>query len=83
MSIKISCAGSEALGSLHVAQTCRSLHHRIEISCAGLNGDLCNVYVNSECCVESVPATMAHLCSHQCVVSMLKMLPVCCNKIPQ
>ena len=46
--------------------------------------DLCTVYVSSECCDESAPATMALLCNYQWVVSMRqKMLPVHRNKIPQ
>ena len=49
-----------------------SLRSIIEISCAGCNGDLCIVNVNSKCCGESAPATTAHLCSLQCVVSMRK-----------
>ena len=61
-----------------------SLRHGIEISHAGWNGDLCNVYVNSECCGESASATTVLLCNNQCVVSMLKtMLQMRCNKIPQ
>ena len=60
---------------------CLSLLYSIEISCAGWNGDFCNVYVNSEWCGESAPATTVILCNHQCVVSMRqKMLPVRCNK---
>ena len=66
------------------AQARLSLLHSIEISCADWNGDFCNVYVNSEWCGESAPATTGLLCNHQCVVSMCqKMLPVRCNKIPQ
>ena len=66
------------------AQARLSLLHSIEISCAGWNGDFYNVYVNSEWCGESAPATTGLLCNHQCVVSMLwKMLSVRCNKIPQ
>ena len=53
------------------AQACLTLRHSIKLSCAGSNGDSCNVYVNSECCGESAPATKALLCNHQCVVSML------------
>ena len=60
------------------------LHHCHTGQCAGSNKDLCTVYKNSECCGEAAPATMAHLGNHQCVVSMCqKMLPVCCNEIPQ
>ena len=66
------------------AQAQLSLRHSTEKSCADSNSDLCAVYKNSECCGEAVPATMAHLGNHQCVVSMRqKMLPVRCNKIPQ
>ena len=66
------------------AQAYLSLRHCTEISCADSKSDLCAVYKNSKCCGEAVPATMAHLGNHQCVVSMRqKMLPVRCNKIPQ
>ena len=66
------------------AQAQLSLRHSTEKSCAESNSDLCAVYKNSECCGEAVPATMAHLGNHQCVVSMRqKMHPVRCNKIPQ
>ena len=50
---------AKALASLTFAQARLSLCHSIEISCAGWNGDFCNVYVNSECCGESAPATTA------------------------
>ena len=53
------------------AQARLSLRHSIEISCAGYNGDFCYVYVNSECCGESEPATTALMCNNQCVVAML------------
>ena len=66
------------------AQAHPSLCRSTEISCADSKSDLCAVYKNSDCCGEAVPATMAHLGNHQCVVSMRqKMLPVRCNKIPQ
>ena len=69
------------LGVCTFAQARLSLLYSIEISCAGWNGDFCNVYVNSEWCGESAPATTGILCNHQCVVSMRqKMLPVRCNK---
>ena len=78
------CWQRRLLGVCMFAQARLSLRHSIEISCAGWNGDFCNVYVNSECCGESAPATTALLCNHQCVVSMRqKMLSVRCNKIPQ
>ena len=35
-----------------------------------IKSDLCAVYKNSECCGEAVPANMAHLGNHQCVVSI-------------
>ena len=75
--IKISCAGSEGSGeSAHL--------HSNEIACACSNGDLCAVYVNSKCCGVSAPATTAHLCNHQCIVTMRQKMPtVRCNKIPQ
>ena len=61
------------------AQAHLSLPHSTEISCADSKSDLCAVYKNSECCGEAVPANMAHLGNHQCVVSMRqKMLPVRC-----
>ena len=72
------------LGVCTFAQARLSLRRSIEISCAGWNGDFCDVYVNSECCGESAPATTALLCNYHCVVSMRqKMLPVRCNKFPQ
>ena len=85
ISIRISCAGKRRLlGVCTFAQARMSLHHSIEISCAGWNSDFRNVYVNSECCGESALATKALLGNHQCVVSMRqKMLTVRCNKIPQ
>ena len=52
------------------AQAHLSLRPGTEILCADSNNDLCNVYVNSECCGEAAPATMAHLGNHQCGVSM-------------
>ena len=57
------------------AQARLRFRHSIEIACAGRNGDLCNVYVNSEYCGESAPATTALLCNYKCVVSMLKNAP--------
>ena len=48
-----------------------------DISCAGSNNDLCTVYMNSECCGEAAPATMAHLGDGQCVVSMRKKCSQC------
>ena len=69
------------LGVCTFAQAHLSLLYSIKISCAGWNGNFCNVYVNSEWCGESAPATTGILCNHQCVVSMRqKMLPVRCNK---
>ena len=46
-----------------------------KIAGAGINGDLCTVYVKSKCCGESAPATTAHLCNHQCVVEMRQNAP--------
>ena len=78
------CWQGRLLGVCTFAQARLSLRHSIEISCAGWNGDFCNVYVNSKCCGESALATTSFLCNHQCVVSMRqKMLPVRCNKNPQ
>ena len=75
------CWQQRLLGVCTFAQARLSLLYSIEISCAGWNGDFRNVYVNSECCGESAPATTGILCNHQCVVSMRqKMLPVRCNK---
>ena len=75
------CWQQRLLGVCTFAQARLSLLYSIEISCAGLNCDFCNVYVNSEWCGESAPATTGLLCNHQCVVSMRqKMLPVRCNK---
>ena len=39
-----------------IARARPSLRHSTKISCAGSNGDLCTVYVSSECCGESAPA---------------------------
>ena len=61
---------AKALASLHICTGSFEPRHSNEISCAGPNGDLCIVYVNSECYGESAPATTAHLCNRQCVVSM-------------
>ena len=75
------CWQQRLLGVCTFAQARLSLLYSIEISCAGWNGDFRNVYVNSEWCGESAPATTGILCNHQCVVSMRqKMLPVRCNK---
>ena len=60
----------KALASLHICTGSFEPRHSNELSCAGPNGDLCIVYVNSECCGESAPATTTHLCNRQCVVSM-------------
>ena len=51
------CWQRRLLGVCTLAQVRLSLRHSIEISCAGWNGDFCNVYVNSECCGESALAT--------------------------
>ena len=59
------------------AQAQLSLRHSTEKSCADSNRDLCAVYKNSECCCEAVPATMAHLSNHQCVVSMRQKCSQC------
>ena len=75
------CWQQRLLGVCTFAQARLSLLYSIEISCAGWNGDFCNVYVNSKWCAESAPATTEFLCNHQCVVSMRqKMIPVRCNK---
>ena len=59
------------------AQAYLSLRHRTEISFADSNSDLCTVYKNIEFCGEAVPATMAHLGNHQCVVSMRQKCSQC------
>ena len=59
------------------AQANLSLRPGTEISCAGSNNDLCTVYKNSECYGEAAPATMAHIGSHQCVVSMRQKCSQC------
>ena len=59
------------------SQAQQSLRHSTEKSCADSNSDLCAVYKNSECCGEAVPATMAHLDNHQCVVSMRQKCTQC------
>ena len=72
INIKISrlCWQQRLLGVCTFALARLSLLHSIEISCAGWNGDLCNVYENSEWCGESTPATTGFLCSNQ-LYSML------------
>ena len=65
------CWQQRLSGVCTFAQAHLSLSQSIEISCAGCIGDFCNVYVNSESCSESAPATTALLCNNQCVVSML------------
>ena len=75
------CWQQRLFGVCTFAQAHLSLLYSIEISCAGWNGDFCNVYVNSKWCGESASTTTGILCNHQCVVSMRqKMLPVRCNK---
>ena len=75
------CWQQRLLGVCTFARARLSLLYSMEISCAGWNGNFCIVYVNSEWCNESAPATTGILCNHQCVVSMRqKMLPVRCNK---
>ena len=70
ISILITCAGSEGSGqSAHL--------HNNGITYAGSNVDLITAHANSECCGESVPATMTHLINHQCVVSMLQKCSQC------
>ena len=59
------------------AQAHLSLRHSTQISCADSKSDLCVVYKNSECCGEAVPAAMAHLGNHQCVVSMRQKMLQC------
>ena len=54
-----------------------SLRHSPEISCADSKSDLCAVYKNSECCGEAVPANMAYLGNHQCVVKCVKKCSQC------
>ena len=84
-SLKGGCTGSSESTNVKMPHCWKShaLAH-ILISCAGSYCDLCTLYVSSECCGESAPATMAHLYNHRCVVPMLqKMLPVHCNKIPR
>ena len=71
------CWQRRLLGVCTFAQARLSLRHSIEISCAGWNGDFCNVYVNSECCGESALATTSLLCNHQCVVSMRQKCSQC------
>ena len=78
------CWQQRLLGVCTFAQARQSLLYSIEISCAGWNGDFCNVYVNSEWCCESAPATTGFLCNHQCVVSMRQKCSQCVViKIPQ
>ena len=43
---------AKALASLHICMCSTEPCHSNEISCAGSNGDLRTVYVNSECCGE-------------------------------
>ena len=44
---------AKALASLHSCTGSPEPRHSNEISCAGSNGDLCTVNVNSECCGET------------------------------
>ena len=60
----------KALVRLHICTRSSEPRHTNEIACAGSEGDLCTIYVNSACCGESAPTTTAHLCNHLCVVSM-------------
>ena len=59
-------------------------HHSNEISRAGSHGDLCTVYMTSECCGESAPAANNHgthdLCNHQCVASFSQCVVKILNK---
>ena len=71
------CWQQRLLGVCTFAQARLSILHSIEISCAGWNGDFCNVYVNSEWCGESAPATAGLMCNHQCVVSMRQKCSQC------
>ena len=71
------CWQQMLLGVCTFAQARLSLLYSIKISCAGWNGDFCNVYVNSEWCGESAPATTGILCNHQCVVSMRQKCSQC------
>ena len=78
------CWQQSLLGVCTFAQARLSLLYSIEISCAGWNGNFCNVYVNSEWCGKSAPATTGILCNHQCVVSMRQKCSQCVViKIPQ
>ena len=65
------CLQQRLLGVCTFEQARLSLLHSIEISCSGWNGDFCNVYVNSEWCGESAPATTGLRYNNQCIVSML------------
>ena len=56
------CRRRRLLGVCTFAQARLSLCHSTEISCAGSNGDLCTVYVNSKCCGESAPVPL-RICS--------------------
>ena len=58
------CWQQRLLGVCTFAQARLSLLYSIEISCAGWNGDFCNVYVNSEWCGKSAPATTGIQCNH-------------------
>ena len=69
---------AKAQASLHICKGSPEPRHSNEISCAGSNGELCTVYVNSEYCGESAQANTT---SVRCI-NASKILPVRCNKIP-
>ena len=68
---------AKALAILYICTGIHMPRHSNEIASAGSNGDLCTIYVKGECCGESALATTAHLCKHQCVVSMCKKWSQC------
>ena len=78
INIKISCAGSK--GSWESARLHRlawafftvSKYHVLVVMAI-----LCNIYVNSEWCGESAPATTGLLCNHRCVVPMRQKCSQC------
>ena len=71
INIKISCAGSK--GSWESARLLRLAWAFSTVLKYHVLAEMAffNIYVNSDWCDESAPATTAYLCNHQCVVSML------------
>ena len=79
------CCQQRLSGVYTFAQARLSLLYSIEISCAGWNGDFCNVYVNTEWYVESLHQQPQEFCAtisalYQCVKKCSQCVVI---KIPQ